>query len=42
MVLGTMNAPIASLARAIKAIAEQKGAPAEAPAEEAAAEAAAE
>lgn len=41
MVLGTMNAPIASLARAIKAIADQKGAPAEeasseAPAEEAA------
>lgn len=29
MVLGTMSAPIASLARAIKAIAEQKGAPAE-------------
>ena len=38
MVLGTMNAPIAALARAIKAIAEQQGAPAEdaAPAEEAA------
>ena len=35
-VLGTMNAPIAALARAINAIAEQKGAgeaPAEAPAE---------
>ena len=30
MVLGTMNAPIAALARAINAIAEQKGAPAEA------------
>ena len=28
MVLGTMNAPIAALARAIKAIAEQQGAPA--------------
>lgn len=28
MVLGTMNAPIAALARAINAIAEQKGAPA--------------
>lgn len=35
MVLGTMNAPIAALARAINAIVEQKGAPAEA-AEEAA------
>lgn len=42
MVLGTMNAPIASLARAIKAIADKQGAPAEeataeaaAPAEEA-------
>lgn len=33
MVLGTMNAPIASLARAIKAIADQKGAPTEAAAE---------
>ena len=30
MVLGTMNAPIAALARAINAIAEQKSAPAEA------------
>ena len=37
MVLGTMNAPIASLARAIKAIADKQGAPAEeAPAEAAA------
>ena len=36
MVLGTLNAPIAALARAINAIAEQKGAPAaaEAPAAE--------
>lgn len=39
MVLGTMNAPIASLARAIKAIADQKGAPAEEAAAEAPAEA---
>ena len=39
MVLGTMNAPIAALARAIKAIAEQQGAPAgEAAAEAPAAE----
>ena len=36
MVLGTMNAPIAALARAIKAIAEQQGAPAGEAAEEAA------
>ena len=39
MVLGTMNAPIASLARAIKAIADQKGAPAEVPVQEAPVEA---
>lgn len=34
-VLGTMNAPIAALARAINAIAEKMGAPEEAPAEQA-------
>ena len=32
-VLGTLNAPIAALARALNAIAEQQGAPAEAAAE---------
>ena len=40
MVLGTMNAPIAALARAINAIAEQKGAPAAGEAAEEAAPAA--
>ncbi len=38
MVLGTMNAPIAALARAIKAIAEQKGGAPDAPQAEIAAE----